>query len=70
MIYSKSKESNYQKRTSGLSGARVKTSALLADKRDSSKALKAPCSLKLSDALKNELGGGEDVTCLSYHGKC
>ncbi len=69
MIYSKSKESNYQKRTSGLSGARVKTSALLADKRDSSKALKAPCSLKLSDALKNELGG-EDVTCLSYHGKC
>ncbi|PAB49340.1 hypothetical protein A3P64_08445 [Lactobacillus johnsonii] len=57
MIYSKSKESNYQKRTSGLLGARVKTSALLADKRDSSKALKAPCSLKLSDALKNELGG-------------
>ena len=57
MTYEKLKESNYQMSIFGLSVAHVKTSALQENKKALLKAEEAPCSLRLSDALKKELGG-------------
>ena len=70
MTLKKLKESNCQKQMFGLSVAHVKTSALQENKKALLKAEEAPCSLRLSDALKKELGGGEDVTFHTYHGEC
>lgn len=69
MTYEKLKESNYQMSIFGLSDRPVKTSVLPENKKALLKAEEAPCSLRLSDCLKNELGG-EDVTFHTYHGEC
>lgn len=69
MTYEKLKESNYQMPIFGLLDRPVKTSALPGNRKDLLKVKEAPCSLKLSDCLKKELGGEED-SCLSHHGKC
>lgn len=70
MTSKKLKESSYQKQIFGLSAVHAKTSALQANKPALLKVEEAPCSLRLSDALKSELGGGEGVTYHTYHGEC
>lgn len=57
MTYEKLKESSCQKQIFGPSAVHAKTSALQANKQALLKAEEAPCSLRLSDVLKNELGG-------------
>ena len=57
MTYEKLKESNYQMSIFGPLDHPVKTSALPENRKDLLKVKEAPCSLKLSDCLKNELGG-------------
>lgn len=69
MTSKKLKESSCQKQIFGLSAVHAKTSALRANKQASLKVEEVPCSLRLSDALKSELGG-EDATYHTYHGEC
>ena len=57
MTSKKLKGSSCQKQIFGHLAAHVKTSALQENKKALLKAEEAPCSLRLSDALKNELGG-------------